>query len=185
MSAFVGLPIDVRIAVALGLTGCAWTSGANLSCSYIAGGSLTDPLPPSAVAPPVRLSRMWQNVYNRGGKMVPPAAIGTSLAFAYAAYFTPTNVPNSLQHARTIFAVCSLITISVIPFWLIVMAPTINALNDRAAAPQARGEKHVGTTSVDDSNETKKLITKWAWLNGVKGVYLFAAMGLGFSVILF
>ncbi|KIK63469.1 hypothetical protein GYMLUDRAFT_241944 [Collybiopsis luxurians FD-317 M1] len=183
MSAFVGLPIGVRIAIALGLTGSAWTSGANLSCFYISAKSLTDPLASEAV-PRGYASRMWQSIYGRGSKMMPPVAAGSSLAFAYAAYFLPANVLNS-QHNRQVFFICSFLAASTFPYWLIVMVPTINALHENAAAPAKEMNDLIGTVSRVDEERTKELINRWAWLHSMKGVALLAATGLGFSIILF
>ncbi|KAF5393676.1 hypothetical protein D9757_000344 [Collybiopsis confluens] len=187
MSVIAGLPIGVRIAAALGLAGSAWCSGACLSCSFIAGASLTDPLPPAAAA---HASRMWQNVYNRGGRMIPPAAITSSLAFAYASVFTlKTSSPSpsllaeaAIHRVRKLFGISSALMISVIPFWLIIVLPTVNAITAKAKALQARDEQ--GKASVLD-DETLELIKKWNWLNGVKGIIALAVTSVGVSAILF
>ncbi|KAF5364870.1 hypothetical protein D9757_013047 [Collybiopsis confluens] len=121
MSVFAEFPISIRIAIALGIAGSAWCSGANLCCSYIVAGSLAaDPLPPSVS--PQTIARIWQGIYNRGAKMINPVILPAGLAWAYAAYSIP-NLPDdpllrqdTVQHMRWVFGICGVLILSILPY---------------------------------------------------------------------
>ncbi|KAJ3809476.1 hypothetical protein EV368DRAFT_48170 [Lentinula lateritia] len=175
------LPNATRIAVALGLTGSAWCSGAIMSCSFIAVSALLDPSIPSAAAG--HTSIIWQNVYKRGKESIPFVAMSTSAAFVYAAYTVPNPLSlESIQRSKTLLLFGGLLTVGIIPFTLMVMKSTNDALHAKAASVQRRS-KEGSVTLLDDG--TKELARTWNILNFIRGLFPLAAAFTGICAILF
>ncbi|KAJ3792531.1 hypothetical protein GGU11DRAFT_693308 [Lentinula aff. detonsa] len=175
------LPPAARIAVGVGLAGSAWCAGAIMSCSILAVPALTDPNLPAAAA--AHASCIWHNLYNRGKSTVPPIAISTAAAFAYATYAIPNPFSLKLiQRSRNLLAVAGLFTVAIVPFTLLLMKSTNDALHAKALAVQERSRKGLDTL-LDDG--TRELLSNWNILNFVRGIFPLAATGFGISAVLF
>ncbi|KAE9405415.1 DUF1772-domain-containing protein [Gymnopus androsaceus JB14] len=179
--ALVALPSGIHIAVAVGLSGSAWCSGAIMACSYVAGDALLDPsLPASATA---HASSIWENFYTRGRNANPPIALLTAASFAYAAYYLPNPLSiQSIHNTRSLLAIAGLLTISIVPYTFLVMWSTNGALHAKAAAVRER-TKNGAETLLDDG--TKELLQKWNLLNFGRGTLPLLATAVGIYAVFF
>ncbi|KAJ3730550.1 hypothetical protein C8R42DRAFT_10801 [Lentinula raphanica] len=175
------LPSAARIAIGVGLTGSAWCSGAIIACSILVVPSLIDRELPLAAA--AHASSIWHHVFNRGKSNLPPSAITSAAAFAYAAYTIPNPLQlEVIQRSRNLLGVAAALTVAIVPFTLLVMKPTNDALHAKAAAVQERSKKGMDTL-LDDG--TKDLLHRWYTLNFIRGVFPLIATGVGIWAVLF
>ncbi|KAE9400814.1 hypothetical protein BT96DRAFT_636760 [Gymnopus androsaceus JB14] len=179
--ALVAVPSGIRIALAVGLSGSAWCSGAIMACSYVAGDALLDPsLPASAAA---HASSIWQSIYTRGYSANPPIVLLTASSFAYAAYYLPNPLSiQSIHNTRSLLTIAGLLTASIIPYTLLTMRSTNGALHAKAAAVKER-TKNGAEILLDDG--TVELLQKWNLLNFGRGTLPLLATGVGIYAIFF
>ena len=113
----------------------------------------------------IHLVAQWTRLYHYGHILLPSLAITTCLLYVYTAINKGgfSQVPS--KHLTT-YATAGAVTIVMIPFTLIFMAPTNNALfrlNEEAEA--AGGEPAVSLDKV------QALVTLWAKLHAIRSFF--------------
>ncbi|KIK62229.1 hypothetical protein GYMLUDRAFT_42177 [Collybiopsis luxurians FD-317 M1] len=184
MSALLGTSTGIRIAVALGLSGSAWCSGAIMSFSAFAGPALLDPLP-SAVSS--NAPCIWEHLYNRGKKTMPPIAATTALAHAYAAYSIPNPLSlDAIQRTRNLFALAGVLTVLIVPYTLLAMQKTNSALATKSNVLKAKSDKGLtGETVYPVDEEAKTLLRRWNLLNTGRALLPLAGCAVGIVAVFF
>ncbi|KAF4507542.1 hypothetical protein G6O67_004032 [Ophiocordyceps sinensis] len=155
---FSGAPL---IAVATGIVGSAWVSGALVSFSVVSV--------PAAKAVPQTTAQVWSELYARGSNMMPKVASVVALSYAYVAYSVSARGGSWAG-----FAAASASVLSIIPFTLTCMSSTNAALHKAAAS--ASDAPHAA--SVPD------LIDTWSRMNLARGLLPLVGTILGFSAFL-
>ncbi|PHH89766.1 hypothetical protein CDD83_5302 [Cordyceps sp. RAO-2017] len=148
------------IAVATGIVGSAWASGAIMAFS-VAGA-------PAAKDVPQATARVWSGLYARGASLMPKVAAAVALSYAYAAYET------SARGGRwTGFAAAAASVLAIVPFTLTCMKKTnatlqaaADASGDAAAAAQVPG-----------------LVDTWSTMNFVRGLFPLVGTVLGIQAL--
>ncbi|KAF9064442.1 hypothetical protein BDP27DRAFT_1333534 [Rhodocollybia butyracea] len=177
MSALVGLPSGVRIAAALGISGSAWCSGAMMGITFIGVSALLEPSLPAVTAAHAPI--FWHQICLRG-TMMPVFAISTALAFFYGAYSIPNPLAfHEIENTRKSLVLAGLLAISMLPYTLIIMKPTYDALYAKVKVIEDRTKE--GRVVLDD--ETNALIGKWNALNLRRGMLPLLATGLALYTI--
>ncbi|EIM80024.1 DUF1772-domain-containing protein [Stereum hirsutum FP-91666 SS1] len=181
-----------QIAVTTGILSSGLVAGITLSASMLA----VPPLFPAASAASTLipanenlLARQWARLYNTGKMVAPPLAATSALSLFYAAYAHWYEHPQ-LDGLWVAYIGSGVLTLSIIPFTLLAMAPTNNRLlraaagdPDTSSSNTATGVKSSGpgatgeatSLSVDDQVQQ---VVKWAKLNYVRGALSLA----GFAV---
>ncbi|KAH7133290.1 hypothetical protein B0J13DRAFT_610383 [Dactylonectria estremocensis] len=134
------LPTPSLLAVATGVVGSAWASGAIASMS-LAG------IPAALVASSP--ATVWAEIFARGIALMPKVAVTTAGAFLYAAYDTRRRRGNWLG-----FVAGGVLTVAIVPYTLAFMAGTNDLLHGAAKGVSALGEE-----------EVRKLVGRWGVLN--------------------
>ncbi|KAF5357437.1 hypothetical protein D9757_008422 [Collybiopsis confluens] len=204
MSALVGTSSGLRVAVALGLSGSAWCSGAIMSFSTFSIPTLFDPIP-SVFANTNTLSlgqapSIWEHLYNRGKKTMPPIAATAALAFGYAAYYLVEDLSSSSKSAqsklvlesvlrtRNLLALAGALTVMIVPYTLAVMKKTNAALGVKASEARERAKKgEVLGLSVGEKEEAEvsRLLKRWNMLNTGRALFPLAGCILGIVAVFF
>ncbi|KAM0667429.1 hypothetical protein ACQRIT_003523 [Beauveria bassiana] len=99
------------IAVATGIVGSAWASGAIASASFMGVAA--------AIDVPETTARSWRELFRRGANLMPKVAAGVLLAYGYAAY--------DARRAGGVwagYAAAGGFVVSIVPFTLVVMRYT-------------------------------------------------------------
>ncbi|SMQ51911.1 unnamed protein product [Zymoseptoria tritici ST99CH_3D7] len=99
------------------------------------------------------LNRQWQEVYFRGHRMGPGLAISATLAHGLAAYSADDST------VKWFFGAAAAASIAVVPYTLLVMLPTNDALHARADAKK---------DGDGDDEKTLGLIVKWVGMSKVR-----------------
>ncbi|KAL7788708.1 hypothetical protein V8C37DRAFT_387785 [Trichoderma ceciliae] len=138
------------IAVATGIVGSAWLSGAIISFSI--GGA------PAATAIPQYSAKIWAELYKRGMASMPKFAIGTALAYLVAAYDSHGN-----GGAWTSYLGAAVCVLSIVPYTLTVMSWTNGQLQTEAKKENG-GETELSVSRVNG------LLGRWITLNLIRGL---------------
>ena len=107
------------------------------------------------------LARQWQVIYDIGKASGPPISITAAGSLIYAM----TRIPAGLTTQRRLYVAAASLFVSIMPFTLIVLAPTNTKLLKRAAV-EAKGEE----IEEREGQSTPELIRHWAGLNAVRGI---------------
>ncbi|SMR54417.1 unnamed protein product [Zymoseptoria tritici ST99CH_3D1] len=99
------------------------------------------------------LNRQWQEVYSRGHRMGPALAVSATVAHGLAAYSA------NEWTVKCLFGAAAAASIAVVPYTLLVMLPTNDALHARADAKKDRD---------GDDEKTLGLIVKWVGMSKVR-----------------
>lgn len=151
--------------------------GANLTISYLAVPSLVLPAPSKPVTnpsstpttSPPQLARQWRSIYSAA---MPIAIAGSAISctsFIYAALQVPMTHPTQ----RNLLFAAGSCAIFVMPYTIMLMAPTNSVLQERASAADAMedfGEGDVTEVGMPKAQglrgyRTVELINRWAMLN--------------------
>ncbi|KAF2200729.1 hypothetical protein GQ43DRAFT_441288 [Delitschia confertaspora ATCC 74209] len=147
-------PNAIRIAQAVGITASAMLAGTNMALSVFA-------IPAIMQGPAPLAARQWRQIYDLGKKVGPGlAAIGTA-TLAYVAYQEdPTSFPFKLN-----VAACLMLP-SIVPYTLVVMAPTNKGLYSKASSLASTDlSDKSAETSIEREETVHALLDKWATLN--------------------
>lgn len=110
-------------------------------------------------------------MYENGKTQNPPIAVAVAASFLYLAWSVRSGAPLFKQTAYSrsgLFSAAAVLTLGVVPYTLLAMASTNNALLEKAkSAPE-----------ISDT-ETSRLIEKWTTLNAVRGYFPLAAAAVG------
>ncbi|KAK5998962.1 Anthrone oxygenase ptaC [Cladobotryum mycophilum] len=147
------------IAVATGIIGSAWVSGA-ISSFSIAGA-------PAAAAVPQTSARVWAQLYRRGVATMPKYAGVVALSYLYAAYDAYTR-----DGPWRILLAAAACVVSTVPFTFVAMKKTNDALHE-AAVVEATQDKNVMAAQVP------QLLQTWTRLNSIRGLFPLAGTILG------
>lgn len=114
------------------------------------------------------LLRQWARLYHYGHIMMPALAVLTTSLYAYIAY----GKRASSRLDWTSYAAAGVGTIAIVPFTLIVMAPTNDTLFEL-----------LETTGVS-LDTVQGLIVRWVWLHAFRSVFPMVGSILGFRSVL-
>jgi hypothetical protein len=119
--------------------------------------------------PSGHLARQWQLLYDIGKFTGPPVSIISASSLIYAM----TCIPVELKVQRQLYITAAALIVSIMPFTLIVLAPT-NAKLLETAAVHSKGleseKTHLGDVAAGQGQGTPELISKWAKLNAIRGI---------------
>ncbi|PSR94190.1 hypothetical protein BD289DRAFT_363871 [Coniella lustricola] len=156
-----GLPSATIIAATVGILGSAWNSGGQAMLSILAVPGLlstTSPVHPQSIA------QQWAGIYNRGKVLGPQTAVLSLLGYTYLAYQN-----KSQGRPWHVFVGAAVISIAIVPFTIVVMNPTNQAL-----LQAAEGANNLGSEAVS------QLLLKWKDLNLMRSFFPLAGAALGF-----
>ncbi|XHF98732.1 hypothetical protein AWENTII_002271 [Aspergillus wentii] len=160
MSAY---PLGYRIAQAVGLSGAAWLSGNIAALSLIAVPALAQSRDEKSLSPSAAV-KLWKKMYDAGKSQNPPIAATTAAAFLYLAWSVRRGAP--LIHSTTyslagLYATAATLTVSIVPYTIVAMRPTNNALIKLA------GSRDLTAAEETQSND---LLGRWIVLNGIRSI---------------
>ncbi|KAL4986264.1 hypothetical protein BDW68DRAFT_131156 [Aspergillus falconensis] len=159
-------PTPIRLAQAAGLTGAAYLAGNIFAYSFATIPALQSSQSKHN-APASLLAKQWSELYARGKAQNPPIAAITAAAFAYLAWSVHSGKSATLEvlaprNAVYLYSAAAALTVGIVPWTLIAMVKTNNALHERAK------EAFVVTEKTGD--EVKQLLARWKVLNAIRGV---------------
>ncbi|ROW07772.1 hypothetical protein VMCG_03389 [Cytospora schulzeri] len=148
------------LAASAGILGSAWNSGGQAMLSILAVPGLLSTTSP---VPSQLLAQQWAGIYNRGKVLGPQTAVISLLGYGYLLY------DRSRQNRSwgNILGAMGL-AVGIVPYTLIVMAPTNQALMN-----VAKGVSSLGSEAVEE------LLVKWKWLNLIRSMFPLAGALLG------
>lgn len=110
-------------------------------------------------------------MFENGKTQNPPIAAAVAASFLYLAWSVRAGSPLFKQTAYSrvgLFSVAAVLTLGIVPYTMLTMTSTNNALLERAkSAPE-----------VSDT-ETARLIEKWTTLNALRGYLPLAGAAVG------
>ncbi|KXT14289.1 hypothetical protein AC579_8426 [Pseudocercospora musae] len=115
-----------------------------------------------------QLLRQWALLYHYGHIIMPSLAILTTSLYAYIAY---SKRAVGKQDWST-YATAGLSTIAIVPFTLVVMAPTNDTLFELLE------------TTGNSLDAVQGLVVKWVWMHTVRSVFPMVGSILGFRGVL-
>lgn len=128
--------------------------------SLIAVPALTNARDEKSV-PPGTVVKLWNKIYDAGKSQNPPVAATTAAAFLYLAWSVHPGSPTTYNLAG-LYTAAAVLTVSIVPYTILTMRPTNNALIKLA---KSRGE--LTSTEVAQSND---LLGRWVVLNGIRSL---------------
>ncbi|KZL87109.1 acetyltransferase [Colletotrichum incanum] len=146
------------ITTATGVLGCAWWAGATASLSMFSVPAILQ-----SGSEPAHALRLWQHIFLNGASTGPKVALVTFLSLAYSAYDR-----YSQGVAWKPYAIAGVLSLAIVPFTIIFMSSTNNAL-----IAGAQGVKTFGLS------ETTELLTRWRALNFVRSFISLASASVG------
>ncbi|PFH62459.1 hypothetical protein XA68_13526 [Ophiocordyceps unilateralis] len=153
-------PAPPLIAVATGIVGSAWASGAIVTFSISAAAAT------KAVSDATTAAQVWCELYARGSNVMPKVAVTVALSYAYAAYDVFGRGGRWVGFAA---AACSIL--SIVPFTLTAMKKT-------------NAELHQATVDTPDAARVSSLIDTWVSLNFARGLLPLIGTVLGIQSFL-
>ena len=115
---------------------------------------------------PSHMFSQWACTYHYGLRIFPTMAVATFLLYCYTAI-----TKRAAGRRWRVFAVAGATTLSIVPFTLILMAPTNNTL--------FRLEKESKVASAASLAEAQELVIKWSWLHVVRSLFPLVGAILG------
>lgn len=117
------------------------------------------------------IAKQWQRIYKLGRAQNPPIAVAVTVSFGYLAWCARpgSSLFRQTPLSRTaLFSTAALMTVGIIPFTIIFMTSTLDALVKKASA-----------TSESSEEETLDLLRTWTTLNQLRGFLPLAAVCCG------
>jgi hypothetical protein len=139
------------------------------------------------------LVTQWREIYETGKRQNPPIAGLTAASFIYLAVFSSrkSSSPPLLlfrggtPYSRTgFYASAALLTLSIVPFTLIAMSSTNNALIDVSESQKQRGTGTGAAAVVATDGRIEELLQDWVVLNRVRSLLPLLASLTGIAVAL-
>lgn len=121
-----------------------------------------------------KLAKQWRALFERGKAQNPPIAVAAASSFLYLAWQFRQG---SALYKKTVYSRSGLclaaaaFTLGIVPYTLIRMSGTNNALLQRAQSKEA------------SSQEVSDLTERWARLNFVRGLLPFAGAACGLVAV--
>jgi len=159
------VPVIVRVAQVVGITSAAALAGGNLGLSFIT-------IPALMEAPAPLLAKQWQKAYSIGKAVAPPLSVITSVVFGYLAY----REKSTSTQAFSLYTAAALLGPGIIPYTLLVMAPTNQKLHDKADSLTSSTAGEVGVAKEDTVHA---LADRWASFNFVRALISATSAALG------
>ncbi|KAH8695291.1 hypothetical protein BGW36DRAFT_360994 [Talaromyces proteolyticus] len=169
------LPVDYRVAQAVGLAGSAWLAGNIASYSLSVVPSLSQHHKDGQLSTS-QATKLWATLYNHGKTQNPPISVLTASGYLYLAWSVRSG--SSLYqlvspNASALYSTAAIIVMSIVPFTLIGMISTNNALHEKAnTAPDAMSGENPAV-------EVQGLLQSWTSLNAVRSLLPLAATLVG------
>ena len=111
----------------------------------------------------------WVRLYHYGHLLLPSMAIATSLIYAYT-----VTAKRASGNKWVTYAAAGVVTVSMIPFTLIIMAPTNSTL--------FRLEKEIKVeAAVATLDQVQALVTRWGRMHFVRSLFPLIGAVFGFS----
>ena len=123
--------------------------GINITCSFLALPAILQ-----HATSPETAARQWKTIYDRGKRTGPPIGLAALSSFAYVAYHAANPA------ARRLWILAAILPVSIVPYTLLLLAPTNNALLERVRRWDKREE-----VSEAKEGSTKELLQAWQRLN--------------------
>jgi hypothetical protein len=143
--------------------------------------------------PLTTLVTQWREIYETGKRQNPPIAGLTAASFVYLAVLSSrksSSSPPLLLFRRGppysragLYASAALLTLSIVPFTLIAMSSTNNALIDVCESQKQRGTG-AGAAVVATGARVEELLQDWVALNRVRSLLPLLASLTGIAVAL-
>ncbi|KAL2358512.1 hypothetical protein BJ546DRAFT_960082 [Cryomyces antarcticus] len=156
------LPLSIRLVQAIGMSTSACLCGSIATFSYVL-------IPVIDLSPAPLLARQWAKAYSIGASVAPPMAVAATVAWAWLAAkasSSPTT-STSLTSPFTLYTIAAVLTPSIVPYTLTVMAPVNNALAAKAAF---YANTPVADKGAGEDQEVRRLVRRWMWFNAVRAV---------------
>ncbi|KAJ8076303.1 hypothetical protein PM082_000723 [Marasmius tenuissimus] len=145
----------IRIAQVLGIAGSTLLSGSILSLSIISTPAL---LTPSSFSSPTHVAIQWKALYTRGARTMPPLAVFASSAYFYLAF----KLFKYSRGLTQMYAAAGALTLGIVPYTLMVMVKTNDALSAKAVDEPVEQKESNG--------EVDELLERWTSMNLVRGL---------------
>jgi hypothetical protein len=136
----------------------------------------------------------WREIYETGKRQNPPIAGLTATSFVYLAVFSSRKSSSSPPlllfrggppYSRAgFYASAALLTLSIVPFTLIAMSSTNNALIDVCESQKQRGTGTGAAAVVATDARIEELLRDWVALNRVRSLLPLLASLMGIAVAL-
>ena len=139
----------------------------------------------SAVAIPVlietrtdahQLFHQWTRVYHYGHQVLPGMAIGTFLLYTLASV---QNRRAEKQKQWRLLTLAGLVTVSIIPFTLLIMKPTNDELFRLESITSTVQSGEVAGVEVMGIKEAEQLVMRWAIMHAMRSTFPLVGAILG------
>lgn len=134
------------------------------------------------------LTQQWREIYETGKRQNPPIAALTAASFVYLAVLSSRNTSSPLLVFRGapysvagFYASAAVLTVSIVPFTLVAMSSTNNALIDVCEA-QNQGAPAGAAEATDP--EIEELLRDWVSLNRLRSLLPLIASLTGIAAAL-
>ena len=124
------------------------------------------------ISDPTQLLRQWARMYHYGSIYAPALSIAACGLYGYLALRKDRN-----SQQRRSFISAAVATAAIIPFTLIVMAPTNNTLHSLEVSA-------VSGTAEPELSVVQNLVVRWAWLHLARSIFPFVGVYLGLRLSL-
>ncbi|KAF2404167.1 DUF1772-domain-containing protein [Trichodelitschia bisporula] len=171
------LPVSIRVAQAIGLTGAAFLAGNITSFALNVIPSLRNSRTKDNV-PAQTIAKQWTHMYHYGKTQNPPISVVSAAALGYVAWSVRSGTELAKlvpRNASPLYAASAVLIMAIAPYTVVFMTAT----NDRLHAHAAATEK---TTAAEKNIE--ELLKKWDSLNLIRGLLPLAAAALGMIAVL-
>lgn len=118
--------------------------------------------------------RLWRHNFERGKNIAPPFALATAASLAFCGW-SARGASTTWPRAGRLFFVAAGLTVAIVPFTVVFMASTNEALLRLAG-------KEEWTAAEERDGEA--LLARWRFLNGVRSVLPLAAAVLAGGLVL-
>ncbi|GKZ32838.1 hypothetical protein AbraIFM66950_002478 [Aspergillus brasiliensis] len=173
------LPTSFCIAQAIGLSGAAWLSGNIFSLSYMTIPALLQSHKEHRI-PLSTITKQWALIYETGKNRAPPIALFTATTLLYLSWVTraeSTLAAIAPRGSTTTYAISAALTIAIVPWTILVMKGTNDALMEKAK---------VGVQEEKDPQDGERvlgLLNRWAWLNAARAMWPLAGFFVGLLAV--
>lgn len=164
-------PLPIRVAQTIGLTTASSIAGVSLSLSALV-------IPRILESPTPLLLKQWKHNLDSGKKSLPPLAGVSAAAFFYLAY-EARKVHTILPRKWQLYLASGLLAVGIVPYTLIIMAPTNSKLIAREEETRSLGSEDKIVEAGLGGETAHKLVDDWATLNLGRSIMLGLAAVIG------
>ncbi|KAJ5894974.1 hypothetical protein N7495_006665 [Penicillium taxi] len=147
-------PLGLQLAQSIGVGGALWLSGTIASVSTITMPALLQAQGEQIITV-TTLAQQWSCLYATGKARAPPIAVTVAASFLYMAWSVRAGThffKNARVSRSALYSVAACFVVGIVPFTLVMMASTNNALLGLPVAPLA-------------DSSVLELMEKWTSLN--------------------